>query len=155
MPLQTQLPKHSMSEPIHIASLSRIPSILVVEEDPSRQWMAARELTSLGYRVIGTSSIEGAESLLQHWRVDLVLLSEVLARRTDDPATGGLDSSREHLPVVLMARDINDADAWDDEVPVQTTTGVVHRIRAPLSREKLERVIGLLMPRIALASPAE
>jgi len=144
-----------MSKPIHIASLSRIPSILVVEEDPSRQWMAARELTSLGYRVVGTSSIEGAESLLQHWGVDLVLLSEVLARRTDDPATGGLDSSREHLPVVLMARDINDADAWDDELPVQTTTGVVHRIRAPLSREKLERVIGLLMPRIALASPAE
>ena len=127
----------------------------MVEEDPSRQWMAARELTSLGYRVIGTSSIQGAESLLQNWKVDLVLLSEVLARRTDDAATGGLDSSREHLPVVLMARDVNDAEAWVDEGPVQTTTGVVHRIRPPLSREKLERVIGLLMPRIAIASPAE
>ena len=144
-----------MIQSTNMTSLSGLPSILVVEEDPSRQWLAARELTAIGYRVVGTSSIEGAESLLAHWGVDLVLLSERLAQRTSDPATGGLDAGREHLPVVLMARDANDPEDYDSHDQMRTTTGVVHRIRPPLSRDKLERVIGLLMPRLIIAAPAE
>jgi two-component system sensor histidine kinase/response regulator len=52
--------------------------VLVVEHEPDQQWRTARTLTLEGHRVIGTSSVDGALSLLAHCEMDLVLVAESL-----------------------------------------------------------------------------
>lgn len=50
--------------------------ILIAVGDPDLQWRLARTLTVAGHRVVGTASADGALSLLSHWPVRLVVVSE-------------------------------------------------------------------------------
>jgi len=127
--------------------------ILIVEPDPNVQWHLARMLTVMGHRVVGTSSLSGATMLLSKWGVDLVLLSETIARKTPDPLTAGLDEGRSQLPIVLIADDASDVN--DANAEFITTTGMVHRIRRPFAPEKLSRLLEMLLPCSAVALPAE
>ena len=124
--------------------------ILIVEPDPNTQWHLARMLTVMGHRVVGTSSLSGAEMLLSKWRVDLVLLSETISKKTSDPLTAGLDAGRSRLPIVLIADESNDPSA-----EFITTTGMVHRMRRPFAPEKVAKLLEMLLPSTAASLPAE
>lgn len=52
--------------------------VLVIESDPDLQWRLSRLLTVRGHRVVGTSSGDGAQALLDRWPADLVVVGEDL-----------------------------------------------------------------------------
>lgn len=58
--------------------------VLVAEPDPDHQSRLARLLTVQGHRVIGTSSVEAATTLMREFGVDVVLVAEELT--LPDPA---------------------------------------------------------------------
>lgn len=51
-------------------------AVLIVEPDPDQQSRLARMFTVQGFRVIGTSSVDGALALLGNFPVDLLLVAE-------------------------------------------------------------------------------
>jgi len=77
-------------------------SVLLVESDPDLQWSLARMLTVDGNRVVGTSSGEGALTVIEQWDADLALVASNL------PGTSGIDLARQlrewnpDLLVILM-----------------------------------------------------
>ncbi len=81
-------------------------SILVVESDPDLQWHLARMLTVDGNRVVGTSSGDGALTVVSEWRADLALVAAHL------PGTSGVEVARmlraqnPKLVVILMGQEV-------------------------------------------------
>ena len=67
---------------------ARACAVVVVESDPDHQWRLARTLTTLGNRVVGTSSGDGALALVAEWSVDLAIVAE------DLPGMDGLELIR-------------------------------------------------------------
>ena len=84
-------------------------SVLVVESDPDLQWRLARMLTVDGNRVVGTSSGDGALTVVGEWQADLALVAAHL------PGMGGLEVARRlralnpNLVVILMGEDTTTA----------------------------------------------
>ena len=58
--------------------------VLLVESDPDLQWSLARMLTVEGNRVVGTSTGEGALTVIEQWDADLALVASNL------PGTSGV-----------------------------------------------------------------
>lgn len=81
-------------------------SVLVVESDPDLQWHLARMLTVDGNRVVGTSSGDGALTVISEWRADLALVAAHL------PGASGLEVARKlraqnpNLVVILMGEEV-------------------------------------------------
>lgn len=74
-------------------------SVLVVESDPDLQWHLARMLTVDGNRVVGTSSGDGALTVVGEWQADLAIVAAHL------PGMSGLEVAkrlREQLPNVIV-----------------------------------------------------
>jgi len=77
-------------------------SVLLVESDPDLQWSLARMLTVDGNRVVGTSSGDGALTVIEQWDADLALVASNL------PGTSGIEVARQlrewkpDLLVILM-----------------------------------------------------
>jgi two-component system nitrogen regulation response regulator GlnG len=80
-------------------------SVLLVEDDPDLQWSLARMLTVDGNRVVGTSSGEGALTVIEEWDADLALVASNL------PGTSGIEVARQlrernpNLVVILMGEE--------------------------------------------------
>lgn len=112
--------------------------ILLVEHDPDLQWRLARLLTTDGNRVVGTGSAEGALTLLDQWRADLVLVAERL------PGDGGLpllETLRERfpeIPVILMAERRSDVQVKE---PVDAATTLMK----PFGFEALRSMINAIL----------
>ncbi len=87
------------------ASRPRHRSVLLVESDPDLQWSLARMLTVDGNRVVGTSSGEGALTVIEQWDADLALVASNL------PGTSGVEVARQlrewkpNLLVILMGEE--------------------------------------------------
>ncbi len=79
--------------------------VLLVESDPDLQWSLARMLTVDGNRVVGTSSGEGALTVIEQWDADLALVASNL------PGTSGVEVARQlrewnpNLLVILMGEE--------------------------------------------------
>lgn len=77
-------------------------SVLLVENDPDLQWNLARMLTVNGNRVVGTSSGEGALTVIEQWDAELALVA------ADLPGSSGVEVARllreqnPDLMVILM-----------------------------------------------------
>ena len=77
-------------------------SVLLVEADPDLQWSLARMLTVDGNRVVGTSSGEGALTVIEQWDAELALVASKL------PGMSGIEVARQlrewnpDLLVILM-----------------------------------------------------
>jgi len=105
-------------------------------------------LTIQGYRVVGTSSGDGALALMAQWPVDLVLLDEQL------PGASGIEVAerirREHpdIPVVLMTR-----DAGPETRMAARLAGVFACLAKPLGLEALREIAERLFA--PEAQPAE
>ena len=80
-------------------------SILLVESDPDLQWSLARMLTVDGNRVVGTSSGDGALTVIEQWDPDLALVASSL------PGASGIEVARQlrelnpDLLVILMGEE--------------------------------------------------
>jgi DNA-binding response OmpR family regulator len=83
-------------------------SVLLVESDPDLQWSLARMLTVDGNRVVGTSSGEGALTVIEQWDADLALVASNL------PGTSGVEVARQlrewnpDLLVILMGEEMTE-----------------------------------------------
>jgi DNA-binding response OmpR family regulator len=80
-------------------------NVLLVESDPDLQWSLARMLTVDGNRVVGTSSEEGALTVIEQWSAELALVASSL------PGTSGVEVARHlrernpDLLVILMGEE--------------------------------------------------
>jgi two-component system phosphate regulon response regulator PhoB len=80
-------------------------SVLLVESDPNLQWSLARMLTVNGNRVVGTSSGDGALTVIEQWDADLALVASSL------PGASGVEVARRlrqwnpDLLVILMGEE--------------------------------------------------
>ncbi|MBW1876584.1 MAG: response regulator, partial [Deltaproteobacteria bacterium] len=80
-------------------------NVLLVENDPDLQWSLARMLTVDGNRVVGTSSGDGALTVIEQWDADLALVASNL------PGTSGIEVARQlrewnpDLLVILMGEE--------------------------------------------------
>lgn len=76
--------------------------VLLVEDDPDRQFRLARLLSAAGHRVVGASSGNGALTLMSQWAVDLVMVAEHLAGATGAAVARRIRAAHGHVPVVLV-----------------------------------------------------
>ena len=76
--------------------------VLLLEDDPDRQFRLARLLSAAGHRVVGASSGSGALALMSQWAVDLVIVSEQLSSATGASIARRLRAAHPHVPVVLL-----------------------------------------------------
>ena len=77
-------------------------SVLLVESDPDLQWHLARMLTVDGNRVVGTSSGDGALTVVEEWRADLALVAAHLPGMTGLEVAKRLRALNPDLVVILM-----------------------------------------------------
>jgi len=121
-------------------------SVLLVESDPDLQWSLARMLTVNGNRVVGTSSGEGALTVIEQWDADLALVAAEL------PGSDGVEVARQlraHNPdlvVILMG------EATPDRIAKQRSSDVSAYLPRPFRFEALRALIDSLQLRPA---PAE
>jgi DNA-binding response OmpR family regulator len=121
-------------------------SVLLVESDPDLQWSLARMLTVNGNRVVGTSSGEGALTVIEQWDADLALVAAEL------PGSDGVEVARQlraHNPdlvVILMG------EATPDRMAKQRSSDVSAYLPRPFRFEALRALIDSLQLRPA---PAE
>ena len=87
------------------AAIGRLGSVLVVEADPDQQYRLARDLTRAGARVVGTSSGEGALSLVREWAVDMVLVSDDLPGMDGYELCRRIINERPEQRIIMMAED--------------------------------------------------
>lgn len=120
--------------------------VLLVESDPDLQWSLARTLTVNGNRVIGTSSGEGALTVIEQWPADLALVASSL------PGTSGVEVARRlreqnpDLLVILMG----------EETPAPITRARSTDVSVYLSRPFRFEALRALLDSLQLApAPAE
>ena len=77
-------------------------SVLVVESDPDLQWHLARMLTVDGNRVVGTSSGDGALTVVGEWQADLALVAAHLPGMSGLEVAKRLRAQNPNLVVILM-----------------------------------------------------
>ena len=76
--------------------------VLLVEADPDLQWSLARMLTVDGNRVVGTSSGEGALTVIEQWEADLALVASNLPGMSGVEVAQQLREWNPDLLVILM-----------------------------------------------------
>lgn len=76
--------------------------VLIVESDPDAQWALARALTIAGFRVVGASSLEGAESVLASWGADAVVIGVTLAAAGGSELGHVLRTKHPGTPVLVL-----------------------------------------------------
>lgn len=121
-------------------------SVLLVESDPDLQWNLARMLTVDGNRVVGTSSGEGALTVIEQWDADLALVASNL------PGTSGVEVARQlhgwnpDLLVILMG----------EEAPVRIAKGPSSHVTAYLAKPFRFEALRTLIESLHLTpAPAE
>lgn len=120
--------------------------VLLVESDPDLQWSLARMLTVEGNRVVGTSTGEGALTVIEQWDADLALVASNL------PGTNGVEVARQlrdlnpDLVVILMGEDA------PERIPKEPSSHVTAYLAKPFPFEALRTLIASLQLRPA---PAE
>ena len=77
-------------------------SVLLVESDPDLQWSLARMLTVNGNRVVGTSSGDGALTVIQQWDAELALVAATLPGMSGVEVARRLRMQNPDLLVTLM-----------------------------------------------------
>ena len=77
-------------------------SVLLVESDPDLQWSLARMLTVDGNRVVGTSSADGALTVIEQWDADLALVASNLGGASGVDVARRLREWNTDLLVILM-----------------------------------------------------
>ena len=80
-------------------------SVLVVESDPDLQWHLARMLTVDGNRVVGTSSADGALTVIAEWQADLALVAAHLPGMSGLEVAKRLRAQNPDLVVILMGEE--------------------------------------------------
>ena len=135
MTSESSAPKLESAARTIAESRPRHRGVLLVESDPDLQWSLARMLTVDGNRVVGTSSGEGALTVIEQWDPDLALVA------SDLPGASGVEVARRlrernpDLLVILMS----------DEVPGpvarEHSTGVSAYLAKPFRFESLRALI--------------
>jgi DNA-binding response OmpR family regulator len=121
-------------------------NVLLVESDPDLQWSLARMLTVDWNRVVGTSSGDGALTVIEQWNADLALVASNL------PGTSGVEVARQlrdwnpDLLVILMGEETPERIAKDP------SSHVTAYLAKPFPFEALRALIESLQLRPA---PAE
>ncbi len=80
-------------------------SVLLVESDPDLQWSLARMLSVDGNRVVGTSSGEGALTVIEQWDADLALVASSLPGTSGEEVARQLRARNPDVLVILMAEE--------------------------------------------------
>ncbi|MDH3199339.1 MAG: response regulator [Myxococcales bacterium] len=81
-------------------------SVLIVESDPDLQWHLARVLTVDGNRVVGTSSGDGALTVISEWPADLALVAAKLPGMNGLEVAKRLRAHHPNLVVILMGEEV-------------------------------------------------
>jgi len=113
-------------------------SVLLVESDPDLQWDLARMLTVDGNRVIGTSSGDGALTVIQQWDAELALVASNL------PGTSGIEVARrlrERNPDLLVILMADHSDNSREPVSKERSTDVSAYLAKPFRFEALRALI--------------
>jgi two-component system phosphate regulon response regulator PhoB len=110
-------------------------SVLLVESDPDLQWSLARMLTVDGNRVVGTSSGEGALTVIERWDADLALVASSLPGASGVEVARRLRERNPNLLVILIA------DASPEPVPKERSTDVSAYLTKPFRFESLRSLI--------------
>ncbi len=113
-------------------------SVLLVESDPDLQWGLARMLTVHGNRVVGTSSGEGALTVIEHWEPDLALVSSCLPHMSGVEVARRLRAENPDLLVILMEDPSPERDARDPSPAVSA------RLPRPFRFEALRAILDSL-----------
>ncbi len=98
--------------------------MLIIEADPDVQASIARTLRASGYRVVGTSSGDGALALISEWKVDLILVAQDLPGRAG-VEVARLLRQRTTSPVVIMAS--HDEPCVREAARAAGAVGYVHK----------------------------
>jgi len=135
MTSESSAPKLESAARTIAESRPRHRSVLIVESDPDLQWSLARMLTVDGNRVVGTSSGEGALTVIEQWDPDLALVA------SDLPGASGVEVARRlrernpDLVVILMS------DQVPGPVVRERSTGVSAYLTKPFRFESLRALI--------------
>jgi DNA-binding response OmpR family regulator len=112
-------------------------SVLLVEDDPDLQWNLARMLTVNGNRVIGTSSGEGALTVVEEWNPHLALVSSTLPGMRGEEIARRLRMRKPGLLVILMG----EPDSEPQLVTNERTSDVSAYLAKPFRFESLRALI--------------
>ncbi len=110
-------------------------SVLVVESDPDLQWSLARMLTVDGNRVVGTSSGEGALTVIEQWDADLALVASQLPGASGVEVARRLRERNPDLVVILMS------DETPEPIARERSTDVSAYLAKPFRFESLRALI--------------
>ena len=110
-------------------------SVLIVESDPDLQWSLARMLTVDGNRVIGTSSGEGALTVIEQWDPDLALVASHLPGASGVEVARRLRECNPDLVVILMS------DESPEPVLKERSTDVSAYLAKPFRFESLRTLL--------------
>lgn len=113
-------------------------SVLLVESDPDLQWNLARMLTVNGNRVIGTSSAEGALTVVEQWDADLALVSATLPSSSGVEVARRLRAKNPDLLVILME------DPSPEPKTREASPAVAARLAKPFRFEALRALLDSL-----------
>jgi DNA-binding response OmpR family regulator len=113
-------------------------NVLLVESDPDLQWSLARALTVNGNRVIGTSSAEGALTVIEQWPPDLALVASSLSGASGVDVARRLHEQKPELLVVLIGE--------EPPAPIvrARSTGVTAYLTRPFRFEALRALLDSL-----------
>jgi two-component system phosphate regulon response regulator PhoB len=110
-------------------------SVLLVESDPDLQWSLARMLTVDGNRVVGTSSGEGALTVIEQWDADLALVASRLPGASGVEVARRLRERNPDLLVILMS------DETPEPIVRERSTDVSAYLTKPFRFESLRALI--------------
>ena len=110
-------------------------SVLIVESDPDLQWSLARMLTVGGNRVVGTSSGEGALTVVEQWNADLALVASTLPGASGVEVARRLRERNPDLLVILMS------DVGPEPVVKERSSYVSAYLAKPFRFESLRTLI--------------
>jgi len=110
-------------------------SVLLVESDPDLQWSLARMLTVDGNRVVGTSSGDGALTVIEQWDAELALVASSLPGESGIEVARRLRVQKPDLLVILMEEDAA------EPVPTARSTDVSAYLAKPFRFEALRALI--------------
>lgn len=113
-------------------------SVILVESDPDLQWNLARMLTVNGNRVVGTSSGEGALTVIEQWDADLALVSSSLPTISGVEVARRLRVKNPDLLVILMD------EAGPEPVKQEGSPAVAARLAKPFRFEALRALLDSL-----------